>query len=208
VNGEEQKYTARRENVFHDGEGHLVLRGLNDTYRVGATTYPYTSGRIQTDGKFEFKFGRIEISAKLPAGKGSFPGMILMGTNGGWPQNGEIGLMEQYGQDKSSIYCSTYSNSQNDISKKITFPGTTSLSAEFHTYALEWYADHMVFFVDDQEVASRDFGATSPLATTDNNFYIILDVALGGDKGGTINDSDFTSDKMDMVLDYVRVYSL
>jgi beta-glucanase (GH16 family) len=206
VNGEEQKYTARRENIFHDGQGNLILRALNDPYRPSpGTTYDYTSGRIQTDGKFEFKFGRVEIRAKLPVGQGSFPGMLLMGTNGGWPQNGEIGLMEQYGQDKASIYCSTYSNSQSDISKKVTFPTTTTLSAQFHTYALEWYADHMVFFVDDEEVARKTFNASSPFANDNNDFYIILDVALGGDKGGTINDEAFP---MDMVLDYVRVYSL
>lgn len=201
VNNEEQKYTARAQNVFHDGDGHLVLRGLNEE----AGPNPYTSGRIQTDGKYEFKFGRIEIRAKLPAGQGSFPGMVLMGTNGGWPSCGEIGLMEQRGQDKTSVYCSTYSDSQNDLSKKVTFPTTTSLSAEFHTYALEWYVDHMVFFIDDKEEARREFGASSPFATDNNNFYIILDVALGGNMGGAIDDAAFP---MDMVLDYVRVYSL
>jgi beta-glucanase (GH16 family) len=205
VNEEEQKYTERTNNVFHDGEGHLVLRGLNDSYKVGSTTYPYTSGRIQTNDKFEFKFGRIEIRAKLPAGRGSFPGMILMGTDGGWPGCGEIALMEQYGQDKTSLYCSTYSDSQSDLSKKITFSDATTLSTQFHTYALEWYADHMVFFIDEDEVARREFGASSPFATDDNDFYIILDVALGGTKGDNIDDDAFP---MDMILDYVRVYSL
>lgn len=201
VNNEEQKYTAREQNIFHDGDGHLVLRALNEA----SGAYPYTSGRIQSDGKYEFKFGRIEIRAKLPAGQGSFPGMVLMGTNGGWPSCGEIGLMEQRGQDKTSVTCSTYSDSQNDLSKKVTFPTPTTLSAEFHTYALEWYVDHMVFFIDDKEVARREFGASSPFATDNNNFYIILDVALGGSMGGTIDDTAFP---MDMVLDYVRVYAL
>jgi beta-glucanase (GH16 family) len=205
VNGEEQKYTARPQNVFHDGAGHLILRALNDSYSVGNATYPYTSGRIQSDGKFEFKFGRIEIRAKLPAGKGSFPGMLLMGTNGGWPECGEIGLMEQYGQDKTSLLCSTYSGSQADISQNVTFPTTTYLSQQFHTYALDWYEDHMVFFIDDVEVARRAYGATSPFANGNNDFYIILNVALGGTRGGTIEDGDFP---MDMVMDYVRVYSL
>jgi beta-glucanase (GH16 family) len=205
VNNESQKYTARTQNIFHDGEGHLVLRALNDSYKVGATTYPYTSGRIQTDGKFEFKFGRVEVRAKLPAGLGSFPGMVLMGTNGMWPACGEIGLMEQRGQDKTSLTCSTYSDLQNDLSKKVIFPDATTLSAEFHTYALEWYTDHMVFFIDDKEVARKTFGASSPFASDNDNFYIILNVALGGTQGGVIDDSAFP---MDMVLDYIRVYSL
>jgi beta-glucanase (GH16 family) len=164
--------------------------------------YPYTSARIQS--KFAFKFGRLEIKAKLPAGKGSFPGMILMGTNGAaWPQCGEIGLVEQYGNDKNSIYCSTYSSSQNDINEKITFQGTAPLSEQFHVYALEWYEDHMVFFVDDVEVARRNgYTASSPLASANNDFNIILDVALGGNMGGTIDNTAFP---MDMTLDYVRV---
>lgn len=206
VNNEVQKYTARPQNLFHDGDGHLVVRALHDSYRVGPNAnYAYTSARIQTDGKFAFKFGRVEIRAKLPAGQGSFPGMILMGTNGSWPSCGEIALMEQYGQDKTSFYCSTYSDSQSDLNQKIALPSTTSPSTEFHTYALEWYADHVVFFFDDTEVARRDFGATSPFANANNDFYLILDVALGGKFGGDIDDAAFP---MDMTLDYVRVYAL
>jgi beta-glucanase (GH16 family) len=198
VNNEEQKYVDTPRNLFHDGEGHLVLRALHEPNNA----YPYTSARIQS--KFAFKFGRLEIKAKLPAGKGAFPGMILMGTNGAsWPQCGEIGLVEQYGTDKSSIYCSTYSSSQNDINEKVTFQGTAPLSEQFHVYALEWYEDHMVFFVDDVEVARRKgYTASSPFANANNDFDIILDVALGGNMGGTIDDTAFP---MDMILDYVRV---
>jgi beta-glucanase (GH16 family) len=210
VNNEQQKYTARPENIFHDGNGHLVLRGLNTPWTSNGTTYQYTSGRLQTDGdKFQFSFGRVEVRAKLPAGRGSFPAILLMGTTGTWPQCGEIGMMEQLGQDKSWLYCSTYSGAlsdsgaSNDIRKQVTFPNAMTLSSDFHVYALEWYSDHMVFFIDDGEVARFSFDTTSPFYT--GKFYIILDVAIGGSMGGTIGAA--SAFPMDMVLDYVRVYS-
>jgi len=205
VNGEKQKYTARPQNIFHDGQGHLVLRGRHDFWNSNGTTYPYTSGRLQTDGKFQLKFGRVEVSAKLPAGQGSFPAILLVGTAGNWPQCGEIGIMEQWGQDKSWLYCSTYAGgASGDIgSKKITFPNATTLSSDFHLYALEWYSDHMVFLIDDVQVARSDFDGTSPFYT--GTFYMILDVAIGGAMGGTIDDAG--GFPMDMVLDYVRVYA-
>ena len=203
VNGEQQKYTARLQNVFHDGQGHLVLRGLHDSWASNSTTYPYTSGRVQSDGKFQFRFGRVEVRAKLPAGRGSYPAILLMGTTGTWPQCGEIGIVEQWGQDKSWLYCSTYSGASRDINEKVTFPNATTLSSDFHVYALEWYADHMVFFTDDVMVARFNFNTASPFYT--GTFYFILDVAIGGTMGGAIDDTG--GFPMDLVLDYVRVYS-
>ena len=145
VNGEKQKYTARAQNIFHDDQGHLVLRGLHDFLRNNGTTYPYTSARVQTDSIPQLRFGRVEVRAKLPAGQGSYPAILLMGTTGNWPQCGEVGMMEQWGQDKSWLYCSTYSGAASDINQKVTFPNATTLSSDFHVYALEWYSDHMVF---------------------------------------------------------------
>jgi beta-glucanase (GH16 family) len=188
------------DNVFQDGQGHLVLRGLNTPWSSNGTTYKYTSGRLQSDGKFQFSFGRVEVRAKLPAGQGSFPAILLMGTGANWPQSGEIGMMEQWGQDKSSLYCSTLSGTSSDINQKITFSDATS---DFHVYALEWYSDHMVFLIDDAQVAQASFDTTSPFYT--GKFYIVLDVAIGGTMGGTIGDA--SAFPMDMVLDYVRVYS-
>ena len=111
--------------------------------------------------------------------------------------------MEQWGQDKSWLYCSTYSGASSDINQKVTFPNATTLSSDFHLYALEWYSDHMVFFIDGAQVARSNFDTTSPFYT--GKFYIVLDVAIGGTMGGTIGDA--SAFPMEMVLDYVRVYS-
>jgi beta-glucanase (GH16 family) len=203
VNNEAQKYTNRIENVFQDGNGYLVLRALNTPYNG----FQYTSGRIETNGKFSFKFGRIEVRARLPAGIGSFPGIVMLGTTGNWPQCGELAIMEQYGQDKSAINCTAYAGAvpgSGDVGPtKYPFTQNTSASSDFHVYSLDWYADHIVFQVDGNEVTRSTFDRASPLYNIAE--YIVLDVALGGDKGGAMDASQFP---MEMIVDYVRVYSL
>jgi beta-glucanase (GH16 family) len=207
VNQELQKYTDRLDNVFVDGKGHLVIQGLNTPYD-GNT---YTSGRIESNGAnghFSFKFGRIEVRAKLPAGIGSFPGIIMMGTSGGWPQCGELALVEQYGHDKSSFYVDAYASTTTDGSGdtgsiKHTFLDADTASKDFHIYSLDWHTDHIAFQVDGIEITRTTFNTSSPFNTIPE--YIILDVALGGNMGGTIDSTSVFP--MDMMVDYVRVYS-
>jgi beta-glucanase (GH16 family) len=205
VNNEEQRYTSSLSNVFHDGDGHLVLRAR---YLPNAV-YPYTSGRIDTNQKVSFGPGhRIEVRAKLPAGAGSFPGIIMMGTSGNWPSCGQLSLMEQYGQDKSVVYAAVYAGSApgsgSTDNTPYVFPDTATASSDFHVYSVDWYSDHVDFWVDGDVVLSSEYAKTSPLYNITE--YIILDLALGGDMGGAIDNSAFTADKMDMVVDYVRVY--
>jgi beta-glucanase (GH16 family) len=202
VNNEKQQYTTSTENVYLDGDGHLVLRGLN-TPVEGAD---YTSGRIETKDKFSFKTGRLEVRAKLPAGKGSFPGIVTHGISGSWPQCGAIGLMEQWGQEKNWFFASAYTDGSADSGDKRSirhdFPNATTASTDFHVYSVDWYSDTMIFQVDGEEIMRTTFGTSSPFYTTAQ--YVILDVAIGGNMGGTIDPNGFP---MDMVVDYVRVYS-
>jgi beta-glucanase (GH16 family) len=202
VNNEAQAYTNRLDNVFQNGAGQLVIRALN-TPSAGNT---YTSGRIETRGHFSFIFGRVEVRAKLPRGIGSFPGILAMGTTGTWPQCGELALMEQHGQDKSWFYASAIAGSGNGSGDtgnvKYTFPDATTASSDFHVYSLDWYADHIAFQVDGIEIRRTAFATSSPFSTIPE--YLILDLALGGTMGGAI---DTTAFPMDMMVDYVRVYS-
>jgi beta-glucanase (GH16 family) len=202
VNNEAQKYTSRTTNVFQNGTGNLVIRALNTPY----AGFTYTSGRIESNGHFSFKFGRIEVRAKLPAGIGSFPGIIMMGTTGTWPQSGELALMEQYGQDKSWFYTSAVAGGATGAGDtgniKYTFPDATTASSDFHVYSLDWYSDHIVFQVDGIEITRTTFATSSPFYTIPE--YITLDLALGGTMGGTIAPNAFP---MTMTVDYVRVYS-
>ena len=200
VNNEVQKYTSRLANVFQDGSGNLVIRALDTPY-AGNT---YTSGRIESRGHFAFRYGRVEVNAKLPAGIGSFPGIIAMGSTGTWPQCGELALLEQYGQDKSWFYVSATAGGASDTGNvQYTFPNpNTSTSSDFHVYSVDWYTDHIVFQVDGNEITRMTFTASSPFATIQE--YLVLDLALGGTMGGTIDPDAFP---MEMVVDYVRVYS-
>ena len=200
VNNEAQKYTSRLANVFQDGSGHLVIRGLSTPSAANA----YTSGRIESNGHFTFQYGRVEVRAKLPAGIGSFPGIIAMGSTGTWPKCGELALVEQYGQDKSWFYVSATAGSADDTGNvKYTFPDATiSTSSDFHVYSVDWYSDRVVFQVDGNEIARTTFTASSPFANIPE--YLVLDLALGGNMGGTIDPDAFP---MDMIVDYVRVYS-
>ena len=204
VNNEAQQYTSSLANVFQDGNGHLVIRGLY----TAAATNPYTSGRIDTKGKVAFGPGhRIEVRARLPAGLGSFPALIMLGTSGTWPGNGELALMEQYGQDKSWFYATASAGSGagsgTTSATKYSFPDAITASADFHVYALDWYFDHLVFQVDGNPIVSSNYATSSPFYNITE--YIVLDVALGGDMGGAIDNNAFPMD-MVMVVDYVRVY--
>jgi beta-glucanase (GH16 family) len=202
VNAEKQQYTDSLDNVFLDGEGHVVIRALK-------SGLGYTSGRIDTQGKFEFKTGRLEVRAKLPAGAGSFPGIIALGTQGIWPACGELALMEQYGQpqDKSWFYAGAYADgspgSGDKRNNRHDFLDATTASTDFHIYSVDWSSNQVVFQVDGVEITRTSFGTSSPFSSIPE--FITLDVAVGGNMGGDIDPNAFP---MDMVVDYVRVYSL
>ena len=205
VNQELQKYTNRLENVFQDGDGNLVIKGLRDNW----SGYTYTSGRIETQGRFSFKYGRVECRAKLPAGGGSWPAIWMLGTNGNWPTCGEIDIMEQAGSSKNIVHADSHTN-PNQTSTELgninqmsyTFPNATTASTDYHVYSLDWYADSFSIAVDGNTYAHTTLGMSSPFRN--NSFYIILNVAIGGMMGGTVdNENGFP---MTMVVDYVRVY--
>jgi len=129
-----------------------------------------------------------------------------MGTTGSWPQCGQLSLMEQYGLDKRWFYTSatagTAIGSGTTGNVKYTFPNDTTASGDFHDYSLDWYADHIVFQVDGIEINRTTFATSSPFYAIPE--YLVLDLALGGRMGGDIDANAFP---MDMVVDYVRVYS-
>jgi beta-glucanase (GH16 family) len=200
VNGEAQKYTDRIENVFHDGKGNIVLRGLRDNWK----NYQYTSGRLESEGRIEFSYThKVVVRAILPAGRGSWPALWLLATKCCWPGTGEIDFMEQWGQNKSSIQCDTHTGGNpGDIGpKNYNFKTATTSVTDFHEYACEWYKDSLLFFVDGNRFGSSHYQG-GPFNT--NVHYIILNVALGGMMGGGIDNNMFP---MDMVIDWVRVYS-
>lgn len=197
-NSELQYYTNRTDNASVSN-GTLKITLKAESYSGSS----YTSARLLTKDKFSFKYGKIEVRAKLPAGAGTWPAIWMLGSNlntVGWPACGEIDIMEHKGNDLNRIFGTLHhpghSGGNGDGSTVVISNATT----EFHKYALEWSATTIKFMVDD--VAFYTF-ANSASLPFNQNFFIILNVAMGGTFGGTV-DPAFSSAVME--VDYVRVY--
>ncbi|MDO3695518.1 family 16 glycosylhydrolase [Wenyingzhuangia sp. chi5] len=197
-NNEAQYYTARSSNVSISN-GILKITVKKENY-YGAE---YTSTRIRTKGKFEFKYGVIEVRAKLPSGGGTWPAIWMLGANFeavGWPSCGEIDIMEHVGNDQDRIhgtlhYPGNYGGSANTNSTIIP-----NVSSEFKTYKTIWNENEIKFYTDDLLIHSFSNSSSVPF---NHPFYMILNVAIGGSFGGQI-DSDFTESSME--IDYIKVY--
>jgi len=214
-NHEREYYTAGTTNAVVQG-GSLVITATTQgasQLQCQYGTCEYTSARMNTAGKFEQQYGRFEARIKLPAGQGLWPAWWLLGNDigtAGWPQCGEIDVMENIGSTPSTNYGSLhgpgYSGAQ-DITGSYSLPGGATLSADYHLYALEWDATSVHFYVDGVNYETRT-PADVPAGDTwvyDHPFFIILNVAVGGYWPG---DPDATTTfPQTMEVDYVRVYS-
>lgn len=201
-NQESQFYTSRTDNVKIEG-GFLKITAKKENYS-GSN---YTSARLKTQGKFDFTYGKVEVRAKLPTGVGTWPAIWMLGskiTTIGWPKCGEIDIMEHVGKRVNWVSSAlhTVSSSGNTINyaEKYVSDATTA----FHIYAAEWNSEKIIFSIDGVPYYTYN-PATKNSDTwpfTDPQF-IILNVALGGNLGGSI-DPNFSSATME--IDYVRVY--
>jgi beta-glucanase (GH16 family) len=207
-NRESQYYTRdRRENARIEG-GVLVIESRKERYGDRAE---YTSASLTTEGKAEWRHARIEVRAKLPTGRGTWPAIWLLGTNRravGWPRCGEIDIMENVGFEPDVIHANIHTQTYNHVRR--TGKGSKIDVAEpwgdFHVYALEWTKDRLDFFVDGRKYFTYENERTGADAWPfDQPFYLILNTALGGSWGGQrgIDDSIFPQ-RFD--IDYVRVY--
>lgn len=197
-NRELQTYTNSTENVSI-ANGVLKITAKSDG-KGG-----YTSARLKTQGLYQFTYGKVEIKAKLPASKGTWPALWMLGSNHttvGWPKCGEIDIMEQTGADKTNILGATHWQNAADnttASHSQTAPVTNS-SSEFHIYTMEWTAETIKYYVDGVQFFELANNASLPFNA---DFFLIMNVAMGGNLGGTV-DANFTEDTME--VDYVRVY--
>lgn len=205
-NSEKQFYTSRPENVRSEG-GNLVIEGRKEAYQG----YGYTSASINTQGKFEFTYGRVEVRAKLPAGTGAWPAIWMLGTNRaqvGWPTCGEIDVMENVGFDPLRIHGSVHTAAYNHTigTQKTATVTIADPSQDFHVYAMEWFADHLDVFVDGQKYFSfKNEGTGARAWPFDKPQYLLVNLAIGGSWGGQkgIDDTRFPQRYL---VDYVRIY--
>jgi beta-glucanase (GH16 family) len=205
-NNESQYYTKRSQNIRIEN-GLLIVTALKESY----SDFQYTSARMQTRNKSFCKYGRIEMKAKLPHGRGTWAAFWMMpqqhnyGTNF-WPDNGEIDIMEYVGYMPGTIYGTVHTyknNGAGGVSKSITRSG---IEDEFHIYAIEWSEESIKWYVDSifygsYERLNRDW----QFWPFDQDFYIIVNYAIGGNWGGAngIDDSIFPQT---YEIDYIRVY--
>lgn len=212
-NDELETYTNLRSNslVVADAD---ATDGKALAIRAQAVAGGYTSARINTSASYSFTYGRMEVRAKVPTGIGLWPAFWALGSNistVSWPACGEIDVMEWVGQTPSSISGSMHApgyNGANGLTAADLLPGTETYSESYHVFAVDWYPGEIVWSVDGVPYETRlesDIPAGSAWPFTDD-FYIILNLAVGGDWPGSPNaDTVFPQDYR---VDYVRVYSL
>ncbi len=194
-NNEVQSYTQNADNVIVQG-GVLKITAK----KVGSG---YTSARLKSEGLFDFKYGKIEFRAKLPTGGGTWPAIWMLGSNyttNAWPACGEIDMMEHVGNQQNVIFSTLHypGHSGGDgVSNNTTVP---TASTDFHVYTATWSATSIKFYVDGTLYHSFANNAGTPFNA---NFFLIMNVAMGGNFGGTI-DPAFTQSTME--VDYIRVY--
>ncbi|MFY7963370.1 MAG: family 16 glycosylhydrolase [Chitinophagaceae bacterium] len=198
-NGEKQYYTANPQNVKVEN-GVLKITAIKENYNG----FSYTSARIKSQGKFDFKYGKVEVRAKLPVGGGTWPAIWMLGSNitsVGWPSCGEIDIMEHVGNDLNKIhgtlhYPARFGGNGNSGTIMIT-----NATTAFHKYSVDWSATSIRFYVDDQLFHTV---ANSNAIPFNHDFFMILNCAMGGAFGGNI-DPNFATSALE--IDYIRVYN-
>ena len=208
-NNELQYYTSRRAENARVENGKLIIEARKESYQ-GKN---YTSARLLTQNKATWTYGRFEAMAKLPKGVGTWPAVWMLGKNisaAGWPRCGEIDIMEHVGFDEGVIHGTVHTEAYNHT--KGTQKGDKLLvqdvTGTFHLYAIEWTADQLDFFVDDKKYYSVQrsvLGSSEAQWPLNNPFFLILNMAVGGDWGGQKGVDD-TIWPQRMEVDYVRVY--
>lgn len=205
-NNELQYYTALPTNSFIEN-GKLIIRAIHENYQ----NREYTSARLRTKDKGDWLYGRIEVSAKVPTGVGTWPAIWMLPTDwayGGWPASGEIDIMEHVGYDPNVIHGSIHTKAYNHTigtqkSKQLTIPTATT---QFHLYAIEWFADHIDFYIDNYKYFTfNNENKGWEYWPFDKRFHLILNLAVGGNWGGA-QGVDANAFPAQMEVDYVRVY--
>lgn len=199
--------TGRPENVSLDGNGNLAITARREAFSGSA----FTSGRIKTQGLFEQAYGRFEARIDLPSGRGVWPAFWLLGNDidtVGWPQCGEIDVMEFRGQEPAVIHGSLHGpgySAGGAVTASYTLDNDR-FDTGFHTFAVEWTADRITWFVDGEQYQSVGRDDVPGRWAYDHPFFIILNVAVGGGFVGPPDES--TTFPQTMLVDWVRVYRI
>jgi beta-glucanase (GH16 family) len=211
-NNELQYYTNRPENVTVDN-GFLLITARKEQFNGSQ----YTSARLQTKGKISQRYGRFEARMRLPFGQGMWPAFWLLGDDGDgeiWPKIGEIDIMENTGDKPTEVFGTVhgpgYSGGES-ISRTFTLEDER-VDTDFHIYGVEWGPNYINWYIDDvlyyrvtPEDVDEETNGEGEWVFNDREFYIILNIAVGGNLPGPPNDN--TVFPQTMLVDYVRMYA-
>lgn len=207
-NQELQYYTRDLRNTRVEN-GILIIEARYEP----ANVHPYTSARLVTRGKAHWQYGRIEVRARLPRGKGTWPAIWMLPAEqryGGWPSGGEIDIMEHVGFDEDVVHGTLHAEAYNHLiqTQREGVNRVQGATQKFYTYAIDWSEQKITFSVD-----GKDYYSVSRLPSDtwrqwpyDQPFYLILNVAVGGSWGGMKGiDEEIFPQRME--IDYVRIYA-
>jgi len=211
-NKELQYYTDRRNENARVENGLLIIEARRDSWEG----HEYTSARLVTKGKGDWTYGRFEVKAKLPSGRGTWPAIWMLPTGyeyGGWPSSGEIDIMEHVGFDPDVVHASVHTKAYNH---KINTQKTAKIKvdnarSEFNVYAVEWTPDEIRGYVNERQYFTfknervSNAAADSRQWPFDKLFHLLLNIAVGGTWGGEKGvDENIWPQRME--IDYVRIY--
>lgn len=207
-NNEAQYYTEANKNNVWVKDGMLTITALKQSVE----DKKYTSARLVTKDKGDWLYGRFEIRAKLPTGRGTWPAIWMLPTDweyGGWPSSGEIDIMENVGYDPDTIVASVHTETYNHVigtqkNARIACPDSYHT---FHTYVLEWEEDEYRVYIDDIHYFTfKNERSGYKEWPFDKRFHLILNLAIGGNWGGAKGvDDSLLPHRFE--IDYVRVYT-
>ncbi len=206
-NNEAQYYTEKLLKNARVENGKLLI----EARREKINNKDYSSARVVTKNKGDWKYGKIDVRAQLPAGVGSWPAIWMLPTDwkyGGWPQSGEIDIMENVGFKPDSLFGSVHTEWYNHIQKTQVTKGVfdPTLSSQYHNYGIEWDEEKIDFLFDEKKYLTfRNQHTGSKAYPFDQAFYLVLNVAVGGNWGGEKGiDNKIFPQKM--LVDYVKVF--
>lgn len=211
-NNELEYYTDRPANV-HVEHGDLVLTARKEDFAGPDGVHRgYTSGRLETQGRYALTYGRVEARIKLPGGQGLWPGFWMLGSSfptAGWPECGEIDIMEQVGFEPTKVHGSLHGPGyfgESPLSGSYTLPGAARFDEGYHVFAVEWEPRAIRYYVDERLFATQTPADVPPSGkwVFDRPQFIVLNLAVGGYWPGVPDAT--TPFPASMRVDYVRVY--
>ena len=213
-NKELQFYTDRRAENARVENGSLIIEARRDRWEG----HEYTSARLVSKGKGDWTYGRFEVRAKLPSGVGTWPAIWMLPTRweyGGWPDSGEIDIMEHVGSDPDMVHASVHTKQYHHSigTQKSSSIRVRTARTGFNTYTVEWTPDAIRGFVNQLHYFTfknerlNNLGADHKQWPFDKSFHLLLNIAVGGTWGGA-KGVDKTIWPRRMEVDYVRVYQL